>query len=203
MAYKLRWNNGSLSLAAYYRTIKDPFNRIYSIDTTNTTYNIVNKIYSNVGSATNSGMEFILNQSITKFWKLTGSINWYKNIIHFFEGTLLFPYPRPFTIERTTDNSADFKINNQFTLWKETQIQVTGLYYTPKNIPQGRQMARSSIDFGIKQKFIGGKGELTFSFSDIFNDFGIKQEIKGNGFTAVYENYFETQILTLGFKYKF
>lgn len=203
LAYKLRWNKGSLSLAGYYRTIKDPFTRIYSIDTTNTTYNIVNKIYSNVGSATNTGVEFILNQSITKFWKLTGSINWYANIIHSYSGTLLFPYERPFTIERTTDNSGDIKINNQFTLWKETKIQLTALYYTPKNIAQGRQMARSSIDIGIKQKVINGKGELTCSFSDIFNDFGIKQEIKGDGFTAVYENYYETQILTIGFKYKF
>ena len=203
LAYKLRWNSGSLSLAGYRRTIKDPFTRIYSIDTTNSTYNIVNKIYSNVGSATNTGVEFILNQIITKFWKLTGSINWYTNIIHVFSGTLLFPYERPFTIDRTTDNSADIKINNQFTLWKETQIQLTALYYTPKNIPQGKQMARSSIDLGIKQKVISGKGELTCSFNDIFNRFGIKQELKGDGFTAVYENFYETQVLTLSFKYKF
>jgi hypothetical protein len=77
------------------------------------------------------------------------------------------------------------------------------LYYTPKNIPQGRQMARSSVDLGIKQKVLRGSGEITCSFSDIFNHFGIRQEIKGNGFTALYENYYETQILTVGFKYKF
>jgi outer membrane receptor protein involved in Fe transport len=203
LAYKLNWDNGSLSLAGYYRTIKDPYTRIYSIDTTNTLYNIVNKIYSNVGSATNTGTEFILNQSITKWWKLTGSINWYSNIIHSYSGILLFPYARPFTIDRTIDNSADIKLNNQFTLFKETQLQVTALYYTPKNIAQGKQMARSSIDLGIKKVIFGGKGELTCSFSDIFNRFGIKQEIKGNGFTAIYENYYETQILSFGFKYKF
>jgi len=48
-----------------------------------------------------------------------------------------------------------------------------------------------------------GKGEMTLSFSDIFNDFGIKQEITGDGFTAVYENFYETQIISLGLKYKF
>jgi hypothetical protein len=156
-----------------------------------------------VGSAANRGLEFILNQTITKFWKLTGSINWYSNTIDSYSGMLLFPYERPFTIDNTSDNSADIKINNQFTLLKETQIQLTALYYTPKNIPQGKQLSRSSIDLGIKKKIINGKGELTCSFSDIFNDFGIRQEIKGDGFSAVYENYYETQILTLGFKYKF
>jgi outer membrane receptor protein involved in Fe transport len=203
LAYKLLWYNGSLSLAGYYRRISDPYTRIYAIDSTNTTYNIVNKIYCNVGSATNKGVEFILNQTITKFWKLTGSINWYSNTIDSYSGMLLFPYERPFTIENTSDNSADIKINNQFTLPKEMQIQLTTLYYSPKNIPQGKQMSRSSIDLGIKKKIIKGKGELTCSFSDIFNNFGIRQEIYGNGFEAVYENYYETQILTLGFKYKF
>lgn len=203
LAYKLRWNNGSLSFAGYYKSIKDPFTRIYSIDTTNTTYNIVNKIYQNVGSATNTGIEIIINQNIIKYWKITGSCNWYNNTIDKYEGTLLFPYARSFSINETTDNSADLKINNQFTLPHDFLIQLTGLYYTPKNIPQGRQFSRSSIDLGLKKKIIKGKGEIAISFSDIFNTFGIKQEITGEGFRAVYENYYETQIINIGFKYKF
>jgi len=203
VSYKYRWSGGSFSLAGYYRSIDDPFTRIYSADTTNSSYNIVNKIYQNVGSARNFGIEFILNQDITKFWKLTGSINWYKNTIDAYQGQLLFPYARTFTIKKTIDNSADIKLNNQFTLPNDLQIQLTALYYTPKSIPQGKQMARSSVDLGLKKNIIGGKGEVTFSFSDIFNDFGIKQEIDGEGFTAVYENFYETQIFNLGLKYKF
>ena len=64
-------------------------------------------------------------------------------------------------------------------------------------------MARSSVDLGLKKKMIGGRGEVTLSFSDIFNDFGIKQQLTGEGFNAVYENFYETQIIALGFKYKF
>ena len=203
LAYKHIWSSGSLSLAGYFRAITDPFTRIYSIDTTSVSYNIVNKIYQNVGRAENIGVEFIVNQGITKFWKFTGSCNWYRNKINAFSGTLLFPYERDFTLPETTDISADLKINNQFTLPGETQLQLTALYYTPKNIPQGKQVARSSVDLGLKKKVIRGKGEITISFSDIFNDFGIKQEIKGDGFTAVYENFYETQILSAGFKYKF
>jgi len=203
LAYKLRWESGSISMAGYYKTINDPYTRIYGIDTTNTDYDVVNKIYSNVGSATNRGVEIILNQTIAKFWKLTGSVNWYSNTIDPYTGTLLFPYQRPFTIEKTTDNSADIKLNNQFTFWENFQIQLTALYYTPKNIPQGKQMERSSIDLGVKTKVLKDKGEITCSFSDIFNNFGIRQDISGEGFTAVYENYYETQILTVGFKYKF
>ena len=203
IAFKHRWQRGSFSLAAYYRDIRDPFTRIYSIDTTNIYCDIVNKIYQNVGRANNVGLEFILNQDITKFWKLTGSINWYRNTIDAYDGILLFPYERTFSIDKTTDNSADIKLNNQFSLPHELQLQLTALYYSPKNIPQGKQLGRSSVDFGIKKQVFGGKGEVLLSFSDIFNDFGIKQELKGEGFTALYENFYETQILNLGFKYKF
>ena len=192
-----------MSLAGYYRTTKDPFTRVYSLDSTSTDYSIVNKIYQNVGSATNTGLELIINHDITKFWKLSGSLNGYLNTIHGYKGILLFPYEREFIIEETRDNSADIKINNQFTLPGDLQLQLTALYYTPKNIPQGKQMARSSVDFGLKKKIIKGKGEIAFSLSDILNNFGIKQEIKGNGFDAVYENFYETQIISLGFKYKF
>ncbi len=203
LSYKLRWETGSVSLAGYYKSIEDPYTRIYSIDTTNSDYDIVNKIYQNVGSAVNTGIELIITQDITKFWKATASCNWYRNTIHEFTGTLLFPYEREFEIPETTDVSADLKLNNQFTLPWEMQLQLTGLYYTPKNIPQGKQMARSSVDLGLKKKLFTGKGEMTLSFSDIFNDFGIKQEITGDGFTAVYENFYETQIISLGLKYKF
>jgi hypothetical protein len=48
-----------------------------------------------------------------------------------------------------------------------------------------------------------GNGDLTLSFSDIFNDFGIRQEYYGDGFTALYENYYETQVVRIGFKYRF
>ena len=202
LAYKLRWNSGSVSLSGYYRSIKDPFTRIYSIDTTNNLYDIVNKIYHNVGSATNKGLELIFNQDITKFWKFTFSTNLYNNIIKAYQDTLLFPYKRLFSIDKTSDNSSDIKLINQLNFAKGTQVQLSILYYTPKNIPQGRQYARSSVDAGIKQKLLKGRGDLSISFTDIFNDFGIKQKINGDGFSVIYENYYETQIVSIGFKYK-
>ena len=47
------------------------------------------------------------------------------------------------------------------------------------------------------------EGEISFSASDILNTFGIRQEIVGEGFTATYENYYETQVFRIGMKYKF
>lgn len=177
--------------------------RIFSLDDSNPDYDIVNKIYQNTGYATNTGIELLMSQDITRNWKLSASLNWYVNSIDDYNGTLLFPYVRPFSIEKSSDNAGDFKINNEISLPKKWALQLTGLYYSDKNIPQGKQLSRSSIDAGIKKIVWDGHGEFTLSASDIFNTFGLRQKIVGEGFSASYENYYETQIIRAGFKYKF
>lgn len=202
-AYRLKWATGSFFLSGYYRLINDPFMRIYSIDTTNIEYNVVTKVYANTGSATNTGMEMLVSQSIGKYWKLSGSLNIYKNVIAAYQGEILFPYEHTFDIEETLDHTLDFKINNQFELPYDIQLQLTAIYYAPKNIPQGRQAARSSVDLGIKKKVFKGRGEISLAASDIFNRFGIDQEITQDGIVVSYQNYYETQVFRIGMKYKF
>lgn len=202
LAYKRLWENGSIFLATYHRIIDDPFLRVYSIDASDPNYNIVNKIYQNVGSGSNTGFEILLDQAIGSFWKLSGGLNWYQNVVDAYRGTVLFPTARTFDIQKTSDRTGDLKINNQFSILDQTEIQLTAIYLAPKNIPQGRQLSRSSIDLGVKQDLWNKKGEFTLSFTDIFNGFGIRQELQGDGFRVLYENYFETQILRLGLKYK-
>ncbi len=202
-AYNRDWDGGSVFLSAYYRIINDPFTRIYAEDTTNARYNIINRIYQNVGSATHKGIELLLNQRINDFWKLSGSVNGYINTIRAYQGTVLFPYVRPFSIDRTVNNTWEAKLNNTFSLPGKTEVQLTGLYFAPKNIPQGRQLARSSVDVGIKKIVMQDKGELVLSVTDIFNHFNIRQVIYQEDFDVQYGNYYETQTIRLGFKYKF
>jgi hypothetical protein len=190
-------------IAGYLKLIDDPYMRIYTEDTTNVDYDVIVKIYANTGSAANAGLELVFSQQILKIWKLSGSANLYRNTIDAYEGSLLFPYPHTFTIENSVDNTLDAKLSNSFSINDNLELQLTGIYFAPKNIPQGRQLSRSSIDLGITQKLFEGRGELSFSASDIFNTFGIRQEIDGDGFTATYENYYETQVFRIGLKYKF
>lgn len=201
-AYKRIWETGSLFFATYFRQIDSPFLRIFNIDDSNPNYDIINKIYQNVGSGSNQGFEVLLSQSIKDYWKISSSFNWYNNKIDAFTGTLLFPFERTFSIPTSKDQTWDIKINNQINLPKKTQIQLTAIYLAPKNIPQGRQLSRSSIDIGIQKSILAGQGELTLAVTDLLNDFGIRQEITGADFTALYENYFETQVVRLGFNYK-
>ena len=203
IAYKTSWNNGSLFLSGYFRYINDPYMRVYTIDKTNPLYDVVVKTYANTGSATNRGLELVLSQTLLEIWKVNGNINYYCNKIAAYEGSLLFPYPHTFAISESTGNTWNMKLSNTFSLQRNYTLQLTGIYYAPVNIPQGKQMGRSSIDIGIKKVIMKGKGEINLSASDIFNKYGLVQEIYTEGVRATYENYYETQIINLGFKMKF
>lgn len=148
-------------------------------------------------------MELVFAQEFFGIWELTGSVNFFQNHILPHEGTLYFPYEHAFTVDETTQNSWDFKLNSTLELPEEFQIQLTGIYFAPVNIPQGRQLSRGSFDLGIKKALWSGKVEMTLSASDIFNTYGIRQEFQGDGFTVEYENRYETQVISLGAKYKF
>jgi outer membrane receptor protein involved in Fe transport len=203
VAHKYSWDSGSLFSAVYHRIIQDQYVRIFAIDDSNADYDIVNRIYQNTGRATNTGFELLLSQDLTTDWKISGSLNWYSNAIDSYQGTLLFPFERAFAVNASTANAYDAKVNTEFNLPKDYALQLTGIYFSKRNIPQGEQLARSSLDFGIKRSFWEKKAELTLSASDIFNRFGIQQQVTNEGFTALYQNFYETQIFRLGFKHKF
>ncbi|MAZ28695.1 MAG: TonB-dependent receptor [Cytophagaceae bacterium] len=203
VAHRLSWDTGSLFTAIYHRNINGAYQRIYSIDDSNPDYSIVNRIYQNTGHATNTGLELLFSQDITNKWELSSSFNIYSNTIDAYQGTLLFPYERPFMIAESTNTAGDFKITNTVDFPGQLQAQVTGLYYSKKNIPQGEELARYSIDFGVTKSLWDKRAKITFSATDLFNRFGLRQRIQGEGFKANYENYYETQVFRLGLDYKF
>ncbi|MBY0434456.1 MAG: outer membrane beta-barrel family protein [Cyclobacteriaceae bacterium] len=55
----------------------------------------------------------------------------------------------------------------------------------------------------MKKSIQNGKGELYFNATDIFNTLIIRKEILGQGFNYVSTDYYETQVVRLGYNYKF
>ncbi|NJB83908.1 TonB-dependent receptor [Wenyingzhuangia aestuarii] len=202
IAYRTRWNKSSLFLAAYYKYIDNPYMRVYGA-AENNGVPVVIKSYANTGSASNAGLELIYDQELFDFWKLSGNINAYQNNINGYTGTILFPIEQTFNVEDRSEITWDAKINSTWSLKNDLQLQLSYLYMAPKNIAQGRQLYRSSLDVGAKKKYWNGKGEFSFAFSDILNQYALRQNIKANGFTALYENYYETQVIRTGVKFYF
>jgi hypothetical protein len=200
LGYGRSWNSGSASTAVYHRDISDAFLRVLAIDDSNPAYDIVNRIYENAGNSRQTGVEVIAEQQILPQWRLAGSVNWFQNDIEALQTTLFFPTPRPFTIEATRDRTWDITINNEFQLPHSGDLRLSYIYYAARNIPQGRERARSSLDLASSWPLLDERAEVVFTFTDIFNDFAIEQEIDGDGFDAVYQNFLETQVATVGLR---
>ena len=197
------WDGGSVNTAFYYRDIADAFQRVFAIDDTNPDYDIVNRIFENAGNSTQSGIEVIVEQQMAAPWRLSGSINWFTNDIEALETTLLFPTPRPFTLAASRDDTWDFTINNQFRLPRAGELQLSYIRYAGRNVPQGRERARSSLDLAATWPIINERAEWVVTVSDIFNDFAVEREIDGLGFTAVYQNLLESQVVSVGVRTRF
>ena len=82
-------------------------------------------------------------------------------------------------------------------------MQLSHIYYAERNVPQGRERARSSVDLAVKRPIMNERAELLFTFTDMFNDFAVEREIDGQGFRALYQNFLETQVATVGLRFRF
>lgn len=196
------WGSLNASLSLYHRSITDAFQRIYAIDQSSTTYDIVNKIYSNTGKASNSGAELIAHWKVRKDLKINASLNAFRVHRDPATITLLFPYVRSLTLPETSDFTWDGKLGIEAPLGKSTKIQLNGTYYAAREIAQGSQASRGSVDFSVSRTFANDRIKASLSVTDLFNTFGTRTFVDGFGFDALYENYYETQAVMLSVELK-
>ena len=192
------WDGGSVSSSVYHRDIADSFLRILAIDDSNPSYDIVNRIFENAGNSRQTGVEVVVEQQIVPSWRMSGSANWFTNDVDALETILLFPTERPFALAASNDDTWDFTINNRIQLPHAAEAQLSFIYYASRNVPQGRERPRSSLDLSTTWPIVNESAEVVFTFTDVFNDFAIQREIDGQGFTALYDNFLETQTATVG-----
>lgn len=197
------WGGGSVRASGYHRDITDAFQRIFAIDASNPNYDVINRIYENVGQSRQTGVEVVTEHQVATPWRLSASVNWFVRDIDAHETTLLFPTSRPFSIPASSDRSWDFTLNSRVQLPRAAELQLSHVYYAARDVPQGRERARSSLDLSASLPLHKDRAEVVFTFTDIFNDFGVRRDIEGDGFTAEYQNLLESQVATVRVRWRF
>lgn len=188
------------------------YNSVYSrfaegtitrISTTVDTTNLIYAIFQNAGKSNVTGIESILSQDISDFFSFNLGVNAYYNQIEAFSVENVYPIAHTFSSNGQTALSGNIKLNTSFHFKKDFDAQITAIYYAPDVIPQGRIDSRFTLNIGIKKAIQKGKGELFFNTSDLLNTMVIKTTVDGNNFSYTSANYYETQVLRLGYSYKF
>ena len=200
LGYKTSWDKGYLYSAAYHRFADGTITRISSIAPNS---NLIYAIFQNAGRSYNTGLEVVLTQEVAKWYSFNLNLNGYHNQINAFSVENKYPVPNTFSANKQEIISGNIKLNNTFHLPKNFDAQLTAIYLAPDIIPQGKIAQRFSLDLGIKKSLQKGKGELFLNATDILNTMIIKKEIQGQGFKYISTDYYETQVIRLGYNYKF
>lgn len=198
--YKTNWKNGSLYNAVYHRFADGTITRISS---TVPGSNLIYAIFQNVNKSYNTGLEMVLAQEISKHYSFNVNMNAYRNQIDAFTIENKYPVTHKFSALKQEIFSGNIKLNNTFHFSKSTDVQLTAVYLAPDIIPQGKIKSRFSLDLGLKKMVQKGKGELFFNATDLLNTMIIQKEITGQGFIYTSDDYYETQVIRLGYSYKF
>ncbi|AZA98696.1 TonB-dependent receptor [Chryseobacterium joostei] len=200
LGYKYNWDNGYLYSALYHRFANGTITRISS---TVPDSNLIYAIFQNAGKSYNTGLEAIWNQKVSEVYSFNINGNMYRNQINAFSVQNLYPKPNIFSADKQSAVSGNVKLNNIFHFSKGLNAQITAVYLAPDIIPQGRIKSRFSMDIGLKKAIQKGKGELFLNASDLLNTMLIKKNIQGMGFAYTSNDYYETQVVRLGYSYKF
>ena len=200
LAYKTTWESGSLYNAIYHRIADGTITRISS---TIPPSNLIYATFQNVNKSYNSGVEMIYAQEISKKYKFSINLNGYKNQIDAFTIENKYPSTHLFSAAKQVIYSGNIKLNNTFHFSKIMDAQLTAVYLAPDIIPQGKIQSRFSLDFGLKKWIQKEKGELFFNATDLLNTMVIKKQIIGQGFNYISNDYYETQVIRVGYSHKF
>jgi len=203
LRYQSEWKSGSVGLSAYLWSIRDMYTRVYTLDETSTAHDVILKSFANIRTAVDRGLVLDFSQRFFKFWEISGKARYYQLRFSSYEGSLLFPNEHDYYVPGSVGNSWDAMLVSTFSFSDYLQFRVSGIYMSPKILPQGRELERSAVDVGLMMKIFKGKGIISIDASDLFIKNSIRQELNGPGFKVLYENYYETQILRIAFKYSF
>ena len=200
LGFKRNLTKGYLYSALYHRFANATITRIAS---TVPNSNLIYAIFQNVDKSSNTGIEMVLSQDFTKWYSSNLNLNAYYNQIGAFTVQNLYPQPNTFSAAKQEVLSGNIKWNNTLHLPKKIDAQITAIYLAPDIIPQGKIKSRFSIDLGLKKSVQNGKGEFFLNATDILNTLVIKKEIQGQNFSYTSVDYYETQVIRLGYNYKF
>ena len=199
IGFKSSYNKGYFYSALYHKIADATITRVASTDSSKLIYSIM----QNADRSYNTGIELIFSQELVKWFSFNINVNAYQNTINQFTVVNKYPTTNIYNAPKQEIISGNTKLNCMFKLPKSLDIQLTAVYLAPDIIPQGQIGQRFSLDFGIKKTIQKNKGELFINATDLLNTMQIKKNIQSNDFKYVSTDYYETQVIRIGYNYKF
>lgn len=200
LGYKNTYATGSFFAAVYHRVTNGTISRIATqVPGSVLLYNV----FQNTGRSWNTGFEFVWQQTLSKHLSLSINSNVYHNTFGAFSVVNLYPAPTTYSAEKQQLTSGNFKLNANLKLPGNWEAQISSVYLAPDLLPQGRIGSRYALDIGLKKSIQHGKGEWILNATDLLNTMQIRKTIRGTDFRLESTDYYETQVVRVGYHQKF
>lgn len=200
VGHKISLKKGYVYSALYGQMTDGTITRIATIVPNST---IIYNVFQNAGRSYNSGVELVFSKELSNWLTLNVNANAYYNQINAFTVVNKYPITDTLSFARQQTYTGNGKINAMLHLRKKVEIQLTAIYLAPNIIPQGTVGQRFSLDIGVQKTIQKGKGQVFLNGTDVLNTMVIRQKIIGDGFNYTSDNYYETQVFRIGYKYRF
>ncbi|MBK8698470.1 MAG: TonB-dependent receptor [Saprospiraceae bacterium] len=190
LSYNHSFKKGSFTTSAFYRQTSNIILPYTVVDSNGVGFTQP----QNFGNATTYGLEAIFTYNPFKFWSINLNVSGYELRIEETDPTLNI---------QQNQFTGYAKLINNFHVWKNGKLQVTGNYTSPIAIPQGEQNEVYFIDLGFQQKIMKGQGRIALTFTDIFDTQQSGYRISDTNFQFERTRKVDTRAVMLIFAYTF
>lgn len=183
------WKQSSISGSLYYRHATGTIQRIVILKPDGVT----ETNYQNLNSSKNIGIEINAYFQLYKWWKINSSLNYYKNII---DGSNVGE-------EFKTDQySFNGKMNNNFTPWKKSILQISANYQSPTFSPLIKNFGQYYVDASFKQDLYNKKLSISIRCTDIFLTQRRNYDLIGSNFSVNSRSTRQSRALYFGITFR-
>jgi outer membrane receptor protein involved in Fe transport len=181
---------GSVSSSLYYRHTTDKIIPIRRVDVAT---GFSTTLPENLAIENSFGAEFTGSYSPYQWWKMDGSINFFRAITD--GGNLDSSFQ--------SDTYSWFaRMTSRFTFWKNTDFQLRGNYEAPQLMPQGKRKAIATLDLALSKDIMKNNGTLTLNVIDVFNSRRFRSIIEGDNFYTETNSQGRLRQINLTFNYR-
>jgi outer membrane receptor protein involved in Fe transport len=200
LGYRTTWGSGSFYAAGYRRLVDATITRIATQAPGSP---ILYNVFQNAGRSWITGSELVWQQTVSRSVSLSTNATVYRTTIGAFSVLNRYPVPVTYTANRESLISGNVKANVNLMLPGRIDARLSSIYLAPDLFPQGRVGARYALDAGLRKSVQQGRGEIVFNATDLLNTNQVRRTLSGTDFQYVSIDYFETQVVRMGYTWKF
>lgn len=168
LGFLKRWNKLTLSSSMYFNHTKDAVQFVRYVEEINDIDVLITSPV-NLGVRERFGFDFTLNYNAYKWWRLNGSLNFYRNET---KGDYTYYDLSNNLISQNFDNVAYSwfaRVTSRVTLPYKIEWQTNATYNAPEENAQGKSKGILHANLAFSKDILKDKATLTLNVSDVFN----------------------------------